>query len=67
MKNYIFLISGCIFGIWISLLGIVSYDILECFFEIIEKSKKYILSFNVELTVSLKFLLGGESKVKPQN
>ena len=62
MRNYLFLISGFIFGIWLSWPGIIVYKNWECFFEIIEKSKKNKLSIKAALTISPKFILKGESK-----
>tara|TARA_B100000575_G_C22730885_1_gene438262 strand:+ start:197 stop:430 length:234 start_codon:yes stop_codon:yes gene_type:complete len=62
MKSYLFLISGFIFGIWISWPGIIAYKNWECFFEIIEKSKKDKLSLKAAFSVSPKFLLRGESR-----
>ena len=62
MKSYIFLISGFIFGMWISWPGIVKYKNWECFFEIIEKSKNDKLSLKAAFAVSPKFILRGDSK-----
>ena len=64
MKSYLFLISGFIFGLWVSWPGIVAYQNWECFFKIIEKSKKDKLSLKASLSVSPKFILKGKSKDK---
>ena len=61
MKSFMILVSGFIFGIWVSWPGIVSFKNWDCFFEIIEKSKKDKLSFRAALAVSPKFFLRGDS------
>ena len=62
MKSYLFLISGIIFGIWLSWPGIFSYKNWDCFYEIIEKSKKDKLSLKAALSISPNFIIKGESK-----
>jgi len=62
MKSYLFLISGIIFGIWLSWPGIFSHKNWDCFYEIIEKSKKDKLSLKAALSISPNFIIKGESK-----
>ena len=62
MKNYLFIIFGFIFGIWVSWPGVFVYQNWECFFEIIEKSKKDKFSLKAAFSASPKFILRGESK-----
>ena len=62
MKYYLCLISGFVFGIWVSWPGIFVYENWQCFLEIIEKSKKDKLSLRVAFAVSPKFILRGKSK-----
>ena len=61
MKYYLILISGFIFGIWLSWPGIVSFKNWECFFEVIQKSKKEKLSLKAALYIYPKFMLRGDS------
>jgi len=62
MKNYLFIIFGFIFGIWFSWPGVFVYKNWECFFDIIEKSKKDKFSLKAAFVISPRFILRGESK-----
>tara|TARA_Y100000589_G_scaffold53183_1_gene44287 strand:+ start:421 stop:654 length:234 start_codon:yes stop_codon:yes gene_type:complete len=62
MKNYLSIIFGFIFGIWVSWPGIFVHRNWKCFFDIIEKSKKDKLSLKAAFAISPRFILRGESK-----
>ena len=64
MKNFFFLILGIIGGIWISWPGIISFKNWDCFFEILEVSKKEKISFKAFLATSPNYFLKGEKKDK---
>jgi len=61
MKSFLLLIPGFILGIWISWPGITSYKNWECFFEIIDQTKREKISLKAILAVSPKYILRGET------
>tara|TARA_B100000212_G_scaffold155665_1_gene117016 strand:+ start:198 stop:431 length:234 start_codon:yes stop_codon:yes gene_type:complete len=62
MKYAFFLISGVILGLWIAWPGIISYSNWECFYELIEDSKKVRFPIKALLEISPRNILKGETK-----
>ena len=60
MKILLILIFGVFVGSWISWPGIILLENWNCFFEIVDKSRKEKISLKALLSVSPKFLLKGE-------
>tara|TARA_Y100001978_G_C23700059_1_gene440221 strand:+ start:3808 stop:4044 length:237 start_codon:yes stop_codon:yes gene_type:complete len=62
MKSILLLISGFLLGFWFSWPGITSYKSWECFFQIVEESKKEKLSLKTILAVSPVNILRRKNK-----
>ena len=67
MKNLSYFIVGIIFGCWLSWPGLISSDNWNCFFQIINKSKKEKLSIKTVMAISPKYLLRGKRKDNASN